>query len=118
MTQMLQLKFDKDFMHAFRALEKRGARYLKAANTIRLAMHRADTGDDFLLGLRPTKHGETRIDKCYKYDLNDFCRLITIQSGGCCIFTYCGDHAESDRWIKKNTGYIPIVTSDLVVTRT
>ena len=117
----LVLKFDKEFMPALRSLEKRGARYLKAANTIRMAMQRAETGDDFLLGLKPTKNKEDRVAKCRKYDLNDYCRLITIHTEGCCVFTYCGDHTQSERWLKTNTGYIPIVDSapdKKVVTRT
>lgn len=60
-----------------------GGRKSKAADRV-LAM-RSSVGlfDDPFQGLRKTKRGESRIAGCVKYDLSDFCRLITVAGNGC-----------------------------------
>jgi hypothetical protein len=102
----------RDFLPGLRALYKRGGRYQKAADQINALMGRAGHSDEPLHGLRPTKHGESRIKGCIKYDLNDFCRLITVQRDGYCVLLYCGDHEDCDRWLEANRGLTAIVGED------
>ncbi|MBI5327322.1 MAG: UvrD-helicase domain-containing protein [Deltaproteobacteria bacterium] len=51
-----------------------------------------------------TNHGETRIKNCFKYDLKDGYRLITVQQSNCRIFLYVGTHDECERWLEQNRG--------------
>lgn len=100
-----------NFKASLSQLYKRGGRYQKAAKDILAMLERsrdASYGDPFE-GMRHTKHGESRIDHCVKYDLNGFCRLITVQTDGRCILLFCGDHEASDRWLEANRGLIPVV---------
>jgi superfamily I DNA/RNA helicase len=62
----------------------------------------------------PTKWGETRIPNCLKYDLRDYCRLVTQsvsvpQSGGKVqhfrVFLYVADKEDTERWLNNHRGY-------------
>jgi hypothetical protein len=58
---------------------------------------------------KTTKHGETRIKNCVKYELGDGYRLITVQSNRIIWLLFCGSHDECDKWLDKNSGLTPIV---------
>jgi len=94
----------KEFLRAVKAMKLAGGRKSKAADQV-LAM-RSSIGlfDDPLRSLRKTKHGESRIAGCVKYDLQEFCRLITIVGNGCVFLLFVGDHDEADAWLEKNRG--------------
>jgi hypothetical protein len=81
-----------------------GGRKSKAADQV-LAM-RSSVGlfDNPFQSLRKTKHGESRIAGCVKYDLQEFCRLITVTGNGCIFLLFLGDHDEADAWVEKNRG--------------
>ena len=55
-------------------------------------------------GLKLTKHGETRIPKCLKYELGDGWRLVTVQDNRICGFIYLGDHEDVDRFLERQKG--------------
>ncbi len=57
-----------------------------------------------LKDLKITNHGETRIDKCVKYDLTSACRLVTVQDKNKIILLFVGDHNEVDKWLDRNKG--------------
>lgn len=54
--------------------------------------------------LKLTKHGESRIRGCRKYDLGDGYRLITVIDGIYCLFCFVGKHDDCDKWLMINSG--------------
>jgi hypothetical protein len=88
-----------DFPSALRNLFQSGGNYQKAAIKVQAMIGRAILEEDPFLGIKLTKHGENRIPHCVKYDLEEYCRLITVQDNGCCAFVFVGKHADCDRWI-------------------
>lgn len=94
----------KEFLKALRSMKITGGRKSKAADQV-LAM-RSSVGlfDDPFQSLRKTKNGESRISGCVKYDLSDFCRLITVAGNGCVFLLFVGDHDEADDWLDKHRG--------------
>lgn len=95
----------RDFAGGLRSLFQSGGNYQKAAIKVQAIVGRANLGEDPFLGIKLTKHGETRIPHCVKYDLEEFCRLITVQDNGCCAFVFVGKHVDCDRWIEKNQSF-------------
>lgn len=52
-----------------------------------------------------TKHGESRIDHCVKYDIShDAHRLVTVHSKHCIYLLFVGSHQETERWLDNNRG--------------
>lgn len=104
------------FQKSLNELWKRGGRYQKAADDVYALLGRVASKGEALRGMRPTKHGESRIPHCVKYDLTDFCRLVTVQTNGYCILLFCGDHEAADNWIENHRGLVPVVgPSDRVI---
>lgn len=96
----------KDFDKSLIELARRGGKYQKAAERIDMVLGKASRGEkDPLHGLKMTKHGESRIDKCIKYDLGGGdIRLITIQDSRIVLFCFTGTHSDCDDWLDKNRG--------------
>ena len=59
------------------------------------------------LSEKRTKHGELRIDKCYKYDLGSGYRLVCVRHGEHLIVTHVGSHDDCHRWIENNRRFDP-----------
>ena len=94
-----------DFPKSVGALWRMGGQYQKAAEAVNGVIGRISLNDDNpLIGLKLTNHGENRIQKCVKYDLPGFARLITIQDSGVTLFCYAGNHADCDKWLERNRG--------------
>jgi superfamily I DNA/RNA helicase len=53
---------------------------------------------------RVTSSGETRIRYAVKYRLTDSYRLITLETGGFCIFLFAGKHDEAEAWLDRHRG--------------
>jgi superfamily I DNA/RNA helicase len=53
---------------------------------------------------RLTNHGETRIRHARKYRLTDSYRLVTLETGGFCIFLFAGKHDEAEGWLDRHAG--------------
>lgn len=52
-----------------------------------------------------TKHGESRINHCLKYQIsNDAHRLVTVQTDGFIYLLHVGAHEDVDRWLNHNRG--------------
>lgn len=102
----------KDFMPSVRALYQKSGLFQKAAEQVQAVIGRVDmdAGDPFG-SLTLTNHGENRINKCLKYDLIGFSRLITIQDNGIVLFCFAGDHDTCDAWLVRNKG-MTIVGND------
>tara|TARA_B100000963_G_scaffold308782_1_gene284402 strand:- start:967 stop:3540 length:2574 start_codon:yes stop_codon:yes gene_type:complete len=59
-----------------------------------------------------TNHGESRIKSCVKYDLGLGFRLVTVKRDRIIWLLYVGDHADTDKWITRNSGWTPVRASD------
>ncbi len=66
-------------------------------------------GADAFKSFKTTKHGESRIKGCVKYDLGDAFRLITVQSNRIIWLLFCGSHDECDKWLNRNSGLTPVL---------
>lgn len=65
---------------------------------------------------RLTKHGESRIKNCYKYDLAGFYRLVTIQVRDTVFLLFVGTHDEADRYLNAHRGMEPVINRDGKIT--
>ncbi|MES2177825.1 MAG: UvrD-helicase domain-containing protein [Gemmatimonadota bacterium] len=108
----------RDFGRALNALWRKGGRFQKAAEEVRGVVGGAYLGDDPFASLRQTKKGEKRIKNCVKFDLENFCRLVTVRVGDTWILLFCGSHEECDSWLDTNRGLLPVVSETGVVTAT
>ena len=95
------------------ALNQRGGNYQLAARKVKEVL-----GDikiespEPLKSLNLTNHGENRINHCIKYDLNGYCRLITIQNNGVVFLLFVGAHEECEKWINANKGLQPAIDKE------
>lgn len=98
--------FDKNILHGhIKALWKRGGLYQKAAEKVKEILGAITMGElDVLKKISTTNNGESRIKNCVKYDLQGFCRLVTIQENNVCAFVFLGTHEECDKWLDNNKG--------------
>lgn len=100
-----------------RGLYRRGGQYQKAAEKIRsiLGAINMDTENPFK-GIPTTNNGESRIKNCVKYDLNGFCRLITIRDNNVCALLFAGDHDACDKWLNVNKNYTLTINEEYEIT--
>jgi len=103
---MKYLKY-KDFMPSLKALHQIGGGYTRAADNVlkligSIKLQETNPFD----GLKMTNHGENRIKHCIKYDLSEFCRLITIVNNNVTAFCFVGKHDDCEKWLKRNKGFI------------
>src|SRR5262245_39377249 len=101
----MKYKYYKDFLPSLRKLYQAGGPNQGAAETVQMILGRIGLEQNPFHGIPTTKHGESRIVSCIKYDLNGRCRLITIQENDLCVFCFVGNHDDSDRWLKRNKGF-------------
>lgn len=98
----------KDLMKSIAHLYQQGGLFQKIADKAYAVAGRIQAESqqelDPFEGLQFTKHGESRIEHCWKYDLGHGCRLVTICDNGIHVLCYVGDHASCDKWIDKNRG--------------
>jgi hypothetical protein len=112
------LSIYRDFGRAQNALWRKGGRFQKAAEEVQAVIGAAYLGGHPFSSLRQTKHGESRIKNCVKFDLENFCRLVTVRAGDTWILLYCGSHDECDSWLEANRGFVPVVSEAGVVSAT
>ncbi len=101
----MEFKQHRDFMPSLRRLYQMGGMFQKSAEKVNAVIGRISTDQEPLKGLRLTKHGESRINKCIKYDLTGFARLITIDDNGIVLFCFVGAHDDCDSWLDRNRGF-------------
>lgn len=85
-------------------LYKRGGSYQRAAKTIIEILWRINNGKEPFIGVATTKHGESRIKHCRKYDLTGACRLVTVVNDDVCFMLFAGTHDETDEWLNRHQG--------------
>ncbi len=110
----------RDFNLSLQELYQKGGRYQKAAERAKQIQRDWMLGEaDPLKGVNLTKHGETRIKHCLKYDLTGFCRLITIRDNGVWTLCFVGTHDDCDQWLERNRGLTLIknAKNELTTTR-
>lgn len=93
------------FNKSLAALRRAGGLAARAANEVdsilgRLVLQGGATNEIGKL----TKHGESRIRNCVKYDLSGGYRLVCITQDEYILFLYAGSHDDCDRWINNNRG--------------
>lgn len=101
----MKFTIDKQVKEQLVSLMKRGGHYQRAAESVKRVFGDISLkATDPLKGLNVTNHGESRIKNAIKYDLNGFCRLITIQKDQHCLIKFLGDHDQCDKWLNVNKG--------------
>lgn len=56
---------------------------------------------------RHSRHGEARLERCWKFDLGSGYRLVYHRKGDHITFLYIGTHDDCDLWIKNHRGLQP-----------
>lgn len=103
----------KDYVNSVNTLRQNGGINSKKAEKADAIWARASRGEqDIFHGISVTNHGETRIDKCIKYDLNDGYRLITIQDNDIIVFCFVGRHNKADKWLNSHKGIKTVLSKD------
>lgn len=92
----------KEFRANIQRMVKAGGSSQKAAMLVQAMFGRITLGTDPFHGLQVTNHGETRIDKCVKYDLAGRARLITVQDDNVIFFLFLGNHEDADKWLERH----------------
>lgn len=99
-----------NFLKSLAGIRAQGGLKARVATQVDSIIVRAQTGDgaaELRKGL--TKHGESRIQHCYKFDLLDAHRLVTIMHEDVLWLLFVGTHDETDRWLDQNRGLKPVV---------
>ena len=85
----------KEFTHSHQNLYKQGGNrrniFRKLNDLIAVV---GIEGASAFKSFKTTKHGETRIKSCIKFDLGDAFRLVTVQSNRIVWLLFCGSHDE------------------------
>lgn len=92
----------KDFRQNVQKMTKAGGSNQKAASMVHAMFGRIVLKQDPFSGLKVTNHGESRIEKCVKYDLTGRSRLITVQDDKITFFLFFGNHEDSDKWLDRH----------------
>lgn len=99
-----------DFTPSLQKMHQNGGHFRKAAETVKkavadLTIYGTELAEDIFKDIPKTNFGENRIDKCIKYDLSGYSRLITIQDNGIIAICFIGNHDDSEKWINRNKGF-------------
>lgn len=105
----------KDFRANIQKMVKAGGSSQKAAVLVQAMFGRISMGLDPFEGLQVTNNGETRIDKCVKYDLAGRARLVTVQEDKVVFFLFLGNHEDTDKWLDRHKDIKFSVNKQLVV---
>lgn len=105
----------REFRTNIQKMVKAGGSSQKAAILVQAMFGRIALEQDPFEGLQVTNHGETRIDKCIKYDLAGRARLITVQDEKVVFFLFLGNHEDADKWLDRNKDVKFSVNKQLVV---
>lgn len=103
----------KDLLKSISRMAKSGGKLQKASDQIRAIRSKIKIGDkEPFRGVPTTNYGESRIDKCIKYDLTGFARLVTIVEKNLVCLRYAGSHEDVDRWLDRNRGLRLAISND------
>lgn len=104
---MLQyLHLSHRFIKQLRVLEKSDKKGILAAAQAELIIgnYKISGEETEETRAKRTKHGESRLKNCLKYDLGGGYRLITLREGEQLFFACIGSHDETDLWLERNRG--------------
>lgn len=104
---MLQyIHFSQRFIKQIQFLEKSDRKGILAAGQAEMiiARFRDYGGETEETRTKRTRHGESRLKNCRKYDLGGGYRLITLREGGQLLFACVGSHDYTDHWLERNRG--------------
>lgn len=93
----------KDFRSNIQQMVKAGGSSQKAAQDVQAMFGRIALSEDPFTGMKVTNFGESRIDKCIKYDMAGRSRLVTVQDENVVFFLFFGNHEDTDAWLKRHT---------------
>jgi hypothetical protein len=99
---------ESDFRKSLALMTKSGGIGKKAADQAWIIVGKARAGRADELG-KLTRHGESRIPHCIKYDLSGGHRLVTVQHDETIFFLTVGKHDDCDRWIEANKGFRAVI---------
>lgn len=95
----------RELPESINALKKRGGNFKRAADRVNSLLGEISNGvEKPFEGWKVTRHNESRVPKCVKYDITGACRLVTVQNDNACILLYAGNHDDVDRWLDRNRG--------------
>lgn len=98
------------FYEALAKMLRSGGVPQQAARKVREIIGALDLGEARASDVaRLTKHGETRIKHCVKFDLPGRHRLICVHHANVFTLLFVGSHDECDRWLDENRGLSFIV---------
>lgn len=101
MTQIRYVEH-RDFRQNIQKMTKAGGSNQKAANMVQAMFGRILLKENPFCGFQVTNHGESRIEKCVKYDLAGRSRLITVQDEKIVFLLFFGNHEDSDKWLDRH----------------
>ncbi len=116
--QKVHYKEHNDFRRSLMKMNSFGGKPKKAAKEVLALLGEIGHTDDPFKGFKKTNKGESRINKCIKYDLIGYARLITIFDAGVCLLCYVGTHDNCDAWLKKNQGLTLTASNNNEITST
>ena len=102
------------YIHLSQRFSKQLSLLEKADRKANLAAAQAESIIELYLSLgeepyvvrnKRTKHGESRLRNCLKYDLGGGYRLIAVRDGIHLFFVCVGSHDDIDLWLERNRGY-------------
>ena len=95
------------FYKSFKRMKRARQINDKAVGQVNMLIGSISSGDkNPLKAFKTTNHGETRIKKCVKYDLHNFCRLVTVKDGEGTTLLFVGDHDDEEEWLNRNKGMV------------
>jgi hypothetical protein len=94
----------KEFEKAFQKAILRGGPGKRAWEKVRAILGGLGEDDPFAGVVNTTKHGESRIPHCVKYDLGNGWRLVTTHHEKACGFLFMGSHDDVEHWAQEHRG--------------
>lgn len=101
----LQFFHKPEILEQAHELYRSGGPFRKAGEKVLAIIQLITSGErNPLSDLKVTNHGETRLEKCIKYDLAGASRLVTIQDNNKVFLLCVGKHDFVDKWLDSNRG--------------
>ncbi|MEW6220692.1 MAG: hypothetical protein AB1634_14340 [Thermodesulfobacteriota bacterium] len=100
------VSWDARFEKSLNDLQRAGGNSAIAARNAESIIRQLQTAgrDRQELLRRSTKHGESRLKGCLKFNLGNGYRLISLLAGGELRLLFAGSHDDCDLWLEKNRG--------------
>jgi hypothetical protein len=100
----MELVHHKEFDASLQSMRKKGGENKRKADKVLQIVGGLNMALTALTELPVTKHGESRVKHCVKYELGNGYRLVTIQTEKVVMLCFAGTHDETDRWLDSHNG--------------